>query len=200
MSARHHRFLSSVLGATLAMFVTAAGCSLITKTDRSKIPSGSEGGGGTTSTTGGGGDGAGGSGTTTSTGGSTTCTAECCDNFDCPTPDSECVLRLCQSGKCTTAPVDEGVPVSTQSAGDCKKIVCDGAGSTKAVLDAADIPEDQNECTVDKCVSGQPKNTFAPAGQACSQDNGKKDNASNGKKDSPRKARQNTKRNKGGSN
>ena len=169
---RPRRFLSSVLGSVVALFVAAAGCSLITKTDRSKIPSESGGGGagGTSTTTSPGG---GGAGATGGTGGST-CTVECCSPHDCPEPDNECVSRVCEDGKCGTVAVTAGVPVSTQTTGDCKRIVCDGSGATKAELDAADIPEDGNECTVDKCVGGQPKNTFAPAGQTCNQEGGKK--------------------------
>ena len=51
-----------------------------------------------------------------------------------------------------------------------------------------------------KGAAHETKDSSNDSKPAASQDNGKKDNASNGKKDSPRKARQNTKRNKGGSN
>jgi len=174
VSARFRLFFSSLLATTVVLSAAAQGCSLITKTDRSLIPEGGGGAGGggaggdTTSSTGGGATGG-----TGGTGGAT-CTAACCSPSDCPVPASECVQRTCEAGVCGEEPVDSGVPVSTQTAGDCKVIVCDGAGATKAVTDEDDVPDDMKECTIDKCQNGVAKNTPAPAGQACSEAGGKK--------------------------
>ena len=173
MRARPSLFFSSAIATVAVLFAAAQGCSLITKTDRSLIPDGGGGAGGatggTTTTTGGGG-----STGATGGGGGSTCTAECCAPADCPVPSNECVQRTCEGGVCGEKPVDSGVAVSTQTTGDCKKIVCDGAGATKAVADDTDVPDDDKQCTVDKCQNGAPKNTPAPAGQACAEGAGKK--------------------------
>ena len=156
----------------LAMMIAAAtGCSLLTKTDRSKIDE-------TGGAAGSGGSGAGGGTTTATTGGGgsggSTCTTECCSPQDCPTTGNECLQRTCTAGTCGTKPVGSGVPVSTQTAGDCQVIVCDGAGATKSAVDDGDIPDDGEACTLDKCQAGVPKNTNAPAGEPCSEGAGNK--------------------------
>ncbi len=168
-------FFSSLLASAAILLAAAQGCSLITKTDRSQIPpdgGGGEGGGAgaTTSTTGGATTGGGGTGGT----GGAPCAAECCAPTDCPVPENECVERVCEAGKCDTAAVASGVAVSTQTIGDCQRIVCDGAGATKAIADDADVLDDDKACTIDKCQTGQPKNTPTPAGQACDESGGKK--------------------------
>ncbi|MFO0586390.1 MAG: hypothetical protein U0441_02560 [Polyangiaceae bacterium] len=174
MRSRHSVFLSSIASAAVILVVAAQGCSLIAKPDRSKIPH--EGGGGsggdttTTTVTGGGGTGGGGAGGT----GGVTCTAECCAPEDCPVPDSPCVERTCEGGKCGTKPLASGAAIEAQIPGDCRSIVCDGAGATKTILDETDVPDDGLQCTVDKCVSGEPKNIPAPAGQSCTEDGGQK--------------------------
>lgn len=165
-------FAGVFLGTFALLFASGAGCSLITKTDRDLI--GETGGGG-----------AGGTGATTSTGGTTssggsggtgggTCTTECCSPLDCPDENNECIQRTCEKGVCGTTPVKQGVAISAQTAGDCQKSVCDGNGAIESVADNTDIPDDGNQCTVDKCQSGVPKNTSSPAGELCTQDGGKK--------------------------
>jgi len=186
VSTRHHRSfsfslpfsLSWVLAAGAVVFATATGCSLLTKTDRERIDTGSGGGGAGT----GGAGGAGGVGGTASTGatggggtgGTAPCLTECCSPGDCPETANECVQRTCTGGACGTKFVGEGVPVSTQTAKDCQLNVCDGSGGIVAVAQDTDTPDDAKACTIDKCQAGVPKNTNTPAGQACAEDGGKK--------------------------
>ncbi len=170
--------LPSVAAALAFLFAAATGCSLLTKTDRARIDEtgGAAGaGGGVTG-------GAGGDTTTTGGGGAggATCATECCAPTDCPSNASECVQRTCEGGVCGTKPVADGVPVSTQTPGDCQRIVCDGAGATKSVTADDDLPDDGAQCTIDKCQAGVPKNTNVPAGEACAESGGIKCDGSGG--------------------
>ncbi len=174
MSSRSSLFFSSVLTSAVVLFAAAQGCSLITKTDRGKIPAEGGGGAGGETTSSSGGTTTGGTGGGTGGTGGAACTAECCAPTDCPVPGDECTERVCDAGQCGTKPVASGVAVSTQTIGDCEMVVCDGAGATKVITDATDLPDDDRECTIDKCVNGVPKNTPAPAGQACVELGGKK--------------------------
>lgn len=162
-------WLSSSIAAAVALFSLAQGCSLLTKTDRDLIETGGNGGeGGTTSQ-----GGAGGTTVTTGGGGSGgACTAECCSPSDCPQSENECEQRACTNGVCGTKPVAADVPVSTQTAGDCQEIQCDGKGATKSVADADDVLDDGKQCTVDTCENGAPKNKPTPAGQSCDEGGG----------------------------
>ncbi|MEZ4297584.1 MAG: hypothetical protein R3B70_21665 [Polyangiaceae bacterium] len=171
-------FRSFVVASALAItafLASASGCSLLTKTDRNKIDEGGAagaGGGGTggTGTAGTSSIGGGGSGGT----GGATCTSECCSPSDCPASDNECVQRTCDGGVCGTKPVKQGVPISLQEEGDCRLVVCDGNGGVASVADNTDLPDDGKQCTIDKCQSGTPVNTSAPAGEACDEGIGKK--------------------------
>jgi len=112
-------------------------------------------------------------------------------------PGNECLVKACTTdGKCVPDPVADGTAVMGQTAGDCKKVVCDGAGSTKdqpddtdaptqqtvgdcqAVVcdgagatkmqaDDADVPVDGNECTSDVCTAGVPSNPPVTLNTAC---------------------------------
>ncbi len=56
---------------------------------------------------------------------------------------------------------------ATQTAGDCKKVTCDGVGTTTNTTDDTDKPVDSNPCTDDVCTAGVPSHPFAPVGTAC---------------------------------
>ncbi|MBA2469401.1 MAG: hypothetical protein H0V37_08345, partial [Chloroflexia bacterium] len=60
-----------------------------------------------------------------------------------------------------------GTPTSQQTAGDCRKNVCDGSGAVTSVPDDADRPEDNNGCTTDSCLNGVPSHTPKLEGTAC---------------------------------
>jgi hypothetical protein len=78
-------------------------------------------------------------------------------------------------GCCATANLDQTHTLSTgQSAGDCQKIVCDGAGSTMSVNDATDLPSGTEVClTSPACVGVPLAPTFTPAAKDtdCTADN-----------------------------
>jgi hypothetical protein len=93
------------------------------------------------------------------TGGCSGGAASCTDPSTCPAPAGECVIAICNSmGCCGTSNVGDNTAVSTQTKGDCKKVVCDGMGQTKSINDDADLPDDSNVCTTDLCDVGTPSN------------------------------------------
>jgi hypothetical protein len=108
--------------------------------------------------------GTGGGTTSTSTGG-----IPCADPVkDCPAPANECVTAVCDSNQlCAVSNVPEGGPVTTQTPGDCKKVVCDGKGATKAIDDNLDLNDDAKECTTDTCAAGVPANTPVATATKC---------------------------------
>ncbi len=151
MTTTSARRVSAVWWGLVAAALLGTGCELVTTPDRSQIP----GSGGT-----GGGGGAGGTGGVTSTG-------ECAVAEDCPDPGNECQVRACVDQACTPAPVASGTLVAAQTAGDCKVVVCDGAGATTTNADDADVHVDGNVCTDDVCAAGVASNPPAAAGTAC---------------------------------
>lgn len=97
----------------------------------------------------------------------------CSSPAECPGADSECKKRTCMNGVCGTMLVADGTALGMQTAGDCKKSVCDGAGSSKIIDDNTDAPDDMKQCTDDTCQGGM--TTFTPKGEGvgCSQNGGK---------------------------
>ena len=91
----------------------------------------------------------------------------CVAATDCPGTDGECQQRTCTAGVCGVAFTAQNTPVASQTARDCQKNVCDGAGAVTLAPDAADLPNDNNACTVDTCVSGTPTFTNATNGTSC---------------------------------
>lgn len=87
---------------------------------------------------------------------------ECLSASDCTSlpSDSECRVRACNAGKCEQTFTMAGTAVSAQTAADCKKRVCDGAGAIVVQADALDVPDDGNDCTDDVCQGQTP--TFTP--------------------------------------
>jgi hypothetical protein len=166
--------VAALAGAAMSAMVT--GCELVASVDRSIIEgsggsgTGSSTGGSqatstttTTSATGTGGTG-GGTSTSTSTGGGT-----CVDPVkDCPAPANECVTAICDgAGKCGTSNVTANTATTTQTTGDCKKVVCDGNGALKSINDDTDIENDAKECTTDTCAAGVVVHTPLAVKTAC---------------------------------
>jgi hypothetical protein len=60
-----------------------------------------------------------------------------------------------------------GAPGCPQTAGDCKRNVCDGQGNVTVANDDSDPKNDGNECTDDKCNGGTPENAFLPDTTPC---------------------------------
>ncbi len=173
------------LGA-LAIGAGATGCELIASVDPDLLAQGGGGGGiptttssTTTSTTtsgtttsGGGMGGMGGMGGAGGNGGAGG-GPECSVPTDCPDTGNECVARTCDAGVCGTMPVAADTPIAAQTAGDCKVVVCDGAGATMSNADDADVEIDAKACTDDTCSAGQPVHTPVMEGTACMDGGGK---------------------------
>jgi hypothetical protein len=87
--------------------------------------------------------------TDTSAGGSPPTGPECEEDADCP--KGECESAACASGSCTTAPLEQGIVVDIQQAGDCLNKVCDGAGSTEQVPNMEDTPAQGGTCVTYSC-------------------------------------------------
>lgn len=96
----------------------------------------------------------------------------CTTPKDCP-GTGECVVATCNDGVCGASNVPEGTTIAEQKSGDCKQVVCDGAGATKNVNDDGDVPVDGTDCTADLCMDGVPSNPPATMEAKCSDSGGK---------------------------
>jgi hypothetical protein len=88
------------------------------------------------------------------------CTGACSTPADCPGTDTVCSTRTCVGGHCGATFAVAGTPGDTQTAGDCKRVVCDGAGGFTTVNDDTDVPSSGNPCVTPVCVNGTP--SFPP--------------------------------------
>jgi hypothetical protein len=111
----------------------------------------------------GGGQTSGGSETSAGTGN----TPECKTPEDCVGSDNECAQRTCTDGICGVDYEKAGVVSTTQTAGDCQKLVCDGKGAVKTQADDTDLPDDGNPCRLDACKDGAPTHDPAPSTTTC---------------------------------
>jgi len=94
----------------------------------------------------------------------------CLTASDCPGQDTDCQARTCDANHvCGVQNVADGTPLPTagQTTGDCKVAQCDGRGNVKSVVDATDIPNDNNACTQDVCSAGVPSNPPVASGTSC---------------------------------
>lgn len=96
--------------------------------------------------------------------------SQCPDGKTAADPVPTCRTPVCNAnGACgfTFAPAGTlVVGAGIQTAGDCKKWVCDGAGNVQQVNDDVDVPVDGNACSADVCTNGVPSNP-AVVGQTC---------------------------------
>jgi len=107
----------------------------------------------------------------------TPCAAGVCNGFgacsgcvvagDCPGVDDECGVRTCTLGVCGRTFTPAGTPLTTQTAGDCQVVQCNGGGGTTSVADNLDLPNDGLECTSDLCTAGVPSNPAVADGTSC---------------------------------
>ncbi|APR82037.1 Tetratricopeptide TPR_2 repeat protein [Minicystis rosea] len=150
-----------------SLLAILSGCQLLIGLDGGIAGSGGSGGSGGTSTSSG--------DTTSSTSSGTTCDAAsaCEAPTDCPDPMNECVTRACQAGCCVIDNVSALTPIAAQTAGDCKKEVCNGSGATASVVDDTDAPAGQDACHQGGCNGGEKTQTPMPAGTKCSFSGGK---------------------------
>jgi hypothetical protein len=102
-----------------------------------------------------------------STGTGTTTTIPCTVPSDCPGKETECQTRACDQGFCGIGFQPSGMKVTSQFAGDCQKIVCDGQGALAQQADDSDVPDDSNPCTQDVCANGVPSHASAAFGTTC---------------------------------
>jgi hypothetical protein len=93
----------------------------------------------------------------------------CVDGEEAPVPDDEdapqtsnpCIVSTCSSGELVEELVPEGQLAATDpEPGDCSGYLCDGNGGPTSEVDDGDVPDDDNECTIDACQDGSP--TFIP--------------------------------------
>ncbi|MFO0588746.1 MAG: lamin tail domain-containing protein [Polyangiaceae bacterium] len=92
---------------------------------------------------------------------------QCILPTDCPGVDDECGVRTCIGGVCGKNFAPQGTLVASQTAGNCEKNVCDGAGAITSVTDDTDLPNDNNACTDDTCSMGAPVFTNKASGTSC---------------------------------
>jgi hypothetical protein len=93
---------------------------------------------------------------------------------DCPATGSECTVATCTTNTCGTQFLDSTVTVTTgQTAGDCQKFVCNGAGGTQQVDNPSDPPISNTVCEIGVCSGSPlaPSFTFAATGTSCTADN-----------------------------
>jgi hypothetical protein len=108
------------------------------------------------------------------------CTLDSCDGvtFKCGTlaidsvgtpmaQQSECLKHICNLGVDTAIFAPNGTAITAQVAGDCKKVVCDGAGGEIELNDDTDVNIDGLSCTLDVCTGGVATNPNATAGTPC---------------------------------
>src|SRR5262245_50924376 len=87
--------------------------------------------------------------------------------MDCAGMDDTCQTRTCMQGKCGKSFAPAGTALPTQTAGDCKKLVCDGNGAAIQANDDTDLPSDGNTCTDDICTAGVPSYPAKANGAGC---------------------------------
>jgi hypothetical protein len=64
------------------------------------------------------------------------------------------------------------LPAAQQTTGDCKSLVCDGAGNTVNIANTADLPPATSQCTTPTCTGGTPSNPPKATGTACAENGG----------------------------
>ncbi len=97
---------------------------------------------------------------------------QCVTAATCPGEDGECQHRTCVGGACGIAYPPRGTPLASQTAGDCRQDVCDGAGGTTVEVLATDAPQDGDDCTDDTCDGLAASHPISAAGTACAQSGG----------------------------
>ncbi len=101
----------------------------------------------------------------------------CTDPPGQPSPQcgasDDCKTFMCTNEVCGVTYTGPNVPVSQQTAGDCKVTVCDGTGGQVVAADGADLPmDDGNQCTSESCTGSTPQHPPLAAGTGCNQSGG----------------------------
>ena len=96
----------------------------------------------------------------------------CIAAADCPGSNNECKTRTCTSGQCGVTFTASGTAVAAQTANNCLKATCDGAGNISNIADGTDVPaDDGNACTDEACAQGVPQHPAKTNGASCSDGN-----------------------------
>jgi hypothetical protein len=85
---------------------------------------------------------------------------------DCPPTGNECSARTCINNGCGTTNVASGIPLASQTPGDCKTVVCNGSGGIREDIDNTDLPA-SIPCTTSVCTNGVPSNPPVQSGTTC---------------------------------
>jgi len=94
----------------------------------------------------------------------------CTVSSDCSGSDTECATRTCTNNVCGVSYATFGTLTSSQTLGNCKRNVCDGAGAVVSDTDANDVPSsDGSDCTLEECVGNVPTHTPLALNTACDQ-------------------------------
>ena len=94
---------------------------------------------------------------------------QCETDEDCPR-SSACTEAHCTDAVCSERPVLDGVPLppSMQVVGDCRMLLCDGAGGTRPADDDTDkLPGDGNPCHNIECRGGTATVVNMPEATPC---------------------------------
>jgi Putative metal-binding motif len=97
---------------------------------------------------------------------------QCNTALDCSGQDTECQTRSCLGGVCGFSYAAAGTPTTNQMPGNCLENQCNGAGLIISSVKDTDVPNDNNQCTDDRCSGGTPSNKNSPAGTMCSEKGG----------------------------
>ena len=103
------------------------------------------------------------------------CAPPCQSKADCPAPLlplGPCFELACLYHNCAQQALAYGTPTPEQTAGDCRRAICNGFGALTDETDDSDLPVDGKECTEDLCQAGLPSNPPQPSGWPCQQSGG----------------------------
>ena len=92
---------------------------------------------------------------------------QCTLASDCPGVTTDCQTVACHSGACGFDFTASGTAVNAQVPGDCVQQQCDGAGHVVPATDTTDVPNDNNDCTIDVCTGSTPSHTNAAIHTQC---------------------------------
>jgi hypothetical protein len=89
-----------------------------------------------------------------------------CEVGACPQPATPCQRAVCgPDNRCGFEANADG-PLATQTAGDCRRLVCQ-SGVATSLVDDTDLPDDGSPCTDDACQNGTPQLINRPLGSPC---------------------------------
>jgi hypothetical protein len=95
-----------------------------------------------------------------------------CGNV-CVGPVTDCEQPVCVTGGCTTSYAAYGTLLTTQTDGDCRAGICDGAGESTTMPDDLDTPpDDGGGCMEPACDAGSPTTRPRSPGAECDENGG----------------------------